>query len=123
LLYASFDRVVAQASGIRVQRADDVLLILIALTIVVSIQSVGIVLVAALLVTPAAAAAQLTRRFLPMMLVSIAIGASSSLGGLYLSYYLGSASGATIVLVATFAFFVALAQARISAARRSRPAL
>lgn len=108
LLYSSFDATVAQASGIRVGLVDDALLVLVALTIIVSIQSVGIVLVAALLVTPAAAAAQLTRRFVPMLVLAGAFGVAASVGGLYLSYFMASASGATIVLLATLIFFGAL---------------
>ncbi|MEO9264297.1 MAG: metal ABC transporter permease, partial [Candidatus Baltobacteraceae bacterium] len=108
LLYTSFDPVVAEASGMRAGVVEYVLLVAIALTIVVSLQSVGIVLVAALLVTPAAAAYQLTARFAPMMGLSAFLGAISTVGGLYLSYYLRSSSGATIVLLATVLFFIAL---------------
>jgi ABC-type Mn2+/Zn2+ transport system permease subunit len=93
--------------------------VLLSLTIIVSLQSVGIILVAALLVTPAAAAAQLTRRFVPMLLLSGSFGVVSSVGGLYLSYGLRSASGATIVLLATLIFFAAIG---VSAVRRRRPA-
>ena len=60
------------------------LLVLVALTVIIGLQSVGIVLVAALLVTPAAAAYQLTKRFTPMLVISIVIGAVSAVGGLYL---------------------------------------
>jgi manganese/iron transport system permease protein len=109
LLYSSFDPVVAKASGINVELVDYVLLALLALTIIISLQTIGIILVAALLVTPAAAAAQLTRRFAPMMVSSATIGVLCSVGGLYLSYYLHAASGATIVLLATVVFFIALA--------------
>ena len=112
LLYSSFDPVVAQASGIPVPAVDYILLVLLALTIIVSLESVGIVLVAALLVTPAATAAQLTSRFVPMMSLAVVIGAFCSVGGLYLSYYLKSASGATIVLLATLVFFIAMAVRR-----------
>jgi ABC-type Mn2+/Zn2+ transport system permease subunit len=108
LLFTSFDPVVAQASGIRTELVDYVLLVLLALTIVISIQSVGIVLVAALLVTPAAAAAQLTRRFTHMLALSASIGAGCAVLGLYASYYLHAASGATIVLLATLVFFIAM---------------
>jgi ABC-type Mn2+/Zn2+ transport system permease subunit len=118
LLYTSFDPIVAQASGIRSTFIDDVLLVLLSLTITISLQSVGIILVAALLVTPAAAAAQLTKRFVPMLLLSGAFGVISSVGGLYLSYELRSASGATIVLLATLIFFVSIG---VSAARRRQP--
>ena len=120
LLYTSFDPVVAQAAGIRAGFVDYALLVIIALTIIVSLQAVGIVLVAALLVTPAAAAAQLTKRFVPMMALSCAFGVFSSVGGLYASYELHASSGATIVLLATLVFFAALS---FNAARRPRRAL
>jgi manganese/iron transport system permease protein len=118
LLFASFDPIVAQAAGVPVIVLDYVLLVLLALTIVVSLESIGIVLVAALLVTPAAAAAQVTRRFVPMLVTSVTIGVGSCIAGLLLSYYAAAASGATIVLVATVAFFVLFA-----AGRRARRAL
>ena len=76
-------------------------------------------LVAALLVTPAAAASQLTKRFVPMMALSCAFGVFSSVGGLYASYELHASSGATIVLLATLVFFAALG---FNAARRPRRA-
>jgi manganese/iron transport system permease protein len=117
LLFTTFDPVVAEASGIHAAFVDYVLLVLLALTIIISLESVGIVLVAALLVTPAAAAFQLTRRFSRMMILSAIIGAVCAVLGLYLSYYLRSASGATIVLLATAAFFAAML------VRRLRPAL
>ncbi len=108
LLYTSFDPVVAEASGINAPFIEYALLVLLALTIIISLQAVGIVLVAALLVTPAAAAYQLTTRFARMMALSAAFGAVCAVGGLYLSYYLRSSSGATIVLLATLLFFVAM---------------
>jgi manganese/iron transport system permease protein len=108
LLYTSFDPVVAQASGIRAPLYEYLLLVMLALTIVVALQAVGIVLVAALLVTPAAAAYQLTSRFAPMMALAALFGAVSTVGGLYLSYYLRASSGATIVLLATLLFFAAI---------------
>ncbi|MBV8369954.1 MAG: metal ABC transporter permease [Candidatus Eremiobacteraeota bacterium] len=120
LLYTSFDPIVAEAAGIRAGFVDYALLVILALTIIVALQAVGIVLVAALLVTPAAAAAQLTKRFIPMMLLSCLFGVFSTVGGLYASYELHASSGATIVLLATLLFFVTLA---ISAARRPRRAL
>src|SRR5579862_5413143 len=113
LLYTTFDPVVAQASGIRADLYEYALLVMLALTIVVALQAVGIVLVAALLVTPAAAAYQLTSRFAPMMTLSASIGVVSTLGGLYLSYYVRASSGATIVLFATVLFFAALAASRL----------
>jgi manganese/iron transport system permease protein len=119
LLYTSFDPIVAQAAGIRAGFLDYALLVLIAVTIIVSLQAVGIVLVAALLVTPAAAASQLTKRFVPMMALSCGFGVFSSVGGLYASYELHASSGATIVLLATLVFFAALG---VNGARRPRRA-
>ena len=109
LLYTTFDPVVAEASGIAAPTYEYILLVMLALTIVVALQAVGIVLVAALLVTPAAAAYQLTSRFAPMMALSSLFGAASTVGGLYLSYYVRASSGATIVLLATLLFFLAIA--------------
>jgi manganese/iron transport system permease protein len=121
LLYTSFDPVVAKASGVHVETIEYVLLVMLALTIIVALQSVGIILVAALLVTPAAAAYQLTSRFSRMMALAAAMGIISTVGGLYLSYFLRSSSGATIVLLATVLFFLAIAakQLRSAYARRA----
>jgi manganese/iron transport system permease protein len=120
LLYTSFDPVVAGASGMHVERIEYVLLVMLALTIIVALQSVGIILVAALLVTPAAAAYQLTSRFAPMMLLACVFGVVSTVGGLYLSYFVRASSGATIVLLATVLFFAAVGakQIRSASARR-----
>jgi len=116
LLFASFDPLMAQASGLPTTALSNLLLVILAVTIVVSLQAAGIVLVAALLVTPAAAAYQLTNRFGPMMATSAGIGVGSAVIGLYASYYLNAASGSTIVLTATLCFFVAMA---LSPKRRS----
>ena len=108
LVLISFDREVAEAMGYPVFRLDLLLLVLIALTIVVALQAVGNVLVMALLVTPSATARLLTNRLRPMMALGALIGALSGLIGLYASYYLDLAAGATIVLVATAIFFLVL---------------
>ncbi len=103
----TFDPILAKTLNLPVEGFRLLLLILLAVTIVVSLQTVGIGLVAAMLVTPPAAAALLTRRLSTMIGVSAAIGAFSSLVGLYISFYLNVASGAAIVLVATFIFLLA----------------
>ncbi len=108
LLYATFDPLGAQASGIRVGLLEYVFLTIVALAIVVSLQAVGIILVVAMLVTPAATAQLLTSRFGAMMRIGVVIGISAAVSGLYLSYWLDVASGATIVLVETAMFFLAL---------------
>ncbi|HEY4753027.1 MAG TPA: metal ABC transporter permease, partial [Candidatus Limnocylindrales bacterium] len=104
LLYATFDPLGAAASGIRVERLELLFLALVAITIVVSLQAVGIILVVAMLVTPAATAQLVTVRFTRLMLTAAAIGIASAILGLYLSYWLDVASGATIVLVQTVWF-------------------
>ncbi|MDQ6767986.1 MAG: metal ABC transporter permease [Candidatus Eremiobacteraeota bacterium] len=116
LLFASFDPVSAGASGLPVDALSYTLLVMLAVTIIVSLQAAGIILVAALLVTPAATAYQLTNRFGSMMVISALVGVGAGIFGLYLSYYLNVASGATIVLVATACFFIAMA---LSPKRRS----
>jgi manganese/iron transport system permease protein len=108
LLYATFDPLGAAASGIKVERLEYLFLALVALTIVVSLQAVGIILVVAMLVTPAATAQMLTVRFTRLMLLAALVGIASSIVGLYLSYWLDVASGATIVLVQTGLFLLAL---------------
>jgi manganese/iron transport system permease protein len=109
LLYATFDPLGAAASGIPVDRLEYLFLALVALTIVVSLQAVGIILVVAMLITPAATAQLVTVRFTRLMLVAALVGIASSIAGLYLSYWLDVASGATIVLVQTATFLVVLA--------------
>jgi ABC-type Mn2+/Zn2+ transport system permease subunit len=108
-LFVAFDPEMAAVAGLPVKLLDFFLVTLIALTVVVSLKVVGIILVAALLVTPAAAAYQLTSDFHRMMLLSICFGVGSALTGLILSTLLDTPSGATMVLTATLAFFLAVA--------------
>ncbi len=115
-LALSFDAEVASVMGLPVRKLHYLLLVLIALTVVLSVKSVGVVLVSALIVTPAAAAWQLTVNFRRMMLLSLFFGIASSVAGLLLSWYVDIPSGAGIVLTATVVFFVAWA---VSPRRRS----
>ncbi len=108
LLYATFDPLGAAASGLRVGALEYLFLGLVAVTIVVSIQAVGIILVVAMLVTPAATAQLLTVRFTRLVGTAALVGASSAITGLYLSYWFDFASGATIVLVQSTVFGLAL---------------
>jgi manganese/iron transport system permease protein len=108
LLYATFDPLGAAATGLRVGWLDSLFLALVAMTIVVSLQAVGIILVVAMLVTPAATAQLLTARFVRLMGVAVAVGVLAALVGLYVSYWLDAASGATIVLIETLMFLAAL---------------
>jgi manganese/iron transport system permease protein len=108
LLFATFDPLGAGAAGLPVRRLDDLLLILIAVTIVISLQAVGIVLVVAMITTPAATAQLLVKRFGQMIGVAALIGVTAAVAGLYLSYALDLASGAAIVLFETALFLVVL---------------
>jgi manganese/iron transport system permease protein len=108
LLFATFDPLGAGAAGLPVRRLDDLLLILIAVTIVISLQAVGIVLVVAMITTPAATAQMLVQRFGKMISTAALIGVVSAVAGLYLSYALDLASGAAIVLVETTLFLLVL---------------
>jgi ABC-type Mn2+/Zn2+ transport system permease subunit len=109
LLFVAFDPTVAEASGVPAGALNYLLLGLLGATIVISIQAVGIVLVISLLVTPAATAYLLTKKFHHMILTGMGFGSISALLGIYLSYYLDVASGAAIILVATAIFFLILA--------------
>ncbi|HYN70223.1 MAG TPA: metal ABC transporter permease [Candidatus Eisenbacteria bacterium] len=109
LLYSTFDPLGAAASGLPVVRLDYLFLALIALTIVVSLQAVGIILVVAMLVTPAATGQLLASSFGRLVAVAIVVGIASPIVGLYLSYWLDAATGATIVLVESALFLAALA--------------
>ena len=111
-LVLSFDPLLATTLRLPVDRLQNLMLILLAVVIVVSIQAVGVALVLAMLVTPAAAASLLTRRLPVMMGVGAAIGATSAVIGLYLSYYTDLPSGPAIVLTVTAIFFIALAVGR-----------
>lgn len=106
-LVISFDPVLAATLRLPAGLLNNLMLVLLALTIVVSLQTVGVGLVAAMLVTPAATAYLLTRRLRNMMLVSAGFGALASLVGLYISYYANVVSGAAVVLTATVFFLLA----------------
>lgn len=106
-LVISFDPTLAVTLRLPAEFLRYLLLILIAITIVVALQVVGIALMVAMLVTPAATASLLTRRLAPMMGVAAVIGALSGIVGLYLSFYLNIASGPAVVLVTTLLFVLA----------------
>lgn len=106
-LVLSFDPILAATLRLPATFLHYLLLVLIAVAIVVSLQTVGVALMVAMLVTPAATAYLVTRRLPTMMVLAAAIGAFSGVAGLYLSYYFSVASGAAIVLVCTALFGVA----------------
>ena len=105
-LVLSFDPVLAATLRLPARFLENLLLVLIAVTIVVSLQTVGIALMVAMLVTPAATALLLTRRVHLMMLLAAVIAAVSGVVGLYFSYYVSIASGAAIVLACTAIFLL-----------------
>ncbi len=109
LLYATFDPLGAAAAGLPVELLEYAFLAVVAVTIVVSLKAVGIILVVAMLVTPAATAQLLTVRFGRMMALAIVVGIVSAVVGLYVSLWADAASGATIVLVETALFLAAMA--------------
>ncbi len=106
--YSSFDRELAQADRIPVLFDDYILSILIAVTVVVSLKLVGIVLIAAFLVIPAASARLLSKSFSRMTVISVSVGMLSAIGGLWISYYLDIPSGATIILLQAVVFILAV---------------
>jgi len=108
LLFVTFDQEMARISGLPAGALYILLLSLMALTIVLSIKVVGIILVSALVVIPAAAAYQLTEDFWRMMVLAVVIGNLSAIAGLFLSYRFDTPSGATMVLMATLVFFVSI---------------
>ena len=106
-LVLSFDPVLSKTLRLPADFLNYLMLLLIAVTIVLSLQTVGVALMSAMLVTPAASASLLTRRLPIMMALAAAIGALSAISGLYLSFYINIASGPAIVLVTSFFFLLA----------------
>ena len=124
LVTISLDRESARAMGIGVFGLDLVLYVLVTLAVVISVQTIGNVLVLALLITPAATARLLTDRLGVMMFLAPVIGGGSAIVGLYVSWSWDVPTGATIVLVLTAAFLIAwfLAPRQGFVARRRRRA-
>jgi len=112
LLHA-FDPAQARASGLRVNWLHYGLLTILSLTVVATLSAVGLILAVALLVTPGAIAFLLVRSFGRMLFVAVGVCLVSMLGGVYLSFYLDSAPGPTIVLVLTALFIVAFSRRMI----------
>lgn len=112
LAYATFDEELAATDGVRVGRLEYLLLALAAVIIVVSVRVVGVILMAAYLVIPAASARLLAHSLFQMTLISIALGVLSTLLGLYASFVLDVPSGSTIVLTQAALFVLAALIAR-----------
>jgi zinc transport system permease protein len=122
-LALSFDEEFGTVVGMPTERLYFVLLCLIALTVVVLIRVVGIILIIALLTIPAAMARQFTHSLKRMMLLSILFGAVFAIGGLWLSYELDLASGATIILVSGTLFLASLGFSKLRSKRQQKISL
>jgi ABC-type Mn2+/Zn2+ transport system permease subunit len=123
LLFTSYDPLMAAASGLPVGPLQYGLLALLALTTVIALQTVGVVLVVALLVTPAATAQLLVRSLPAMMALGALIGAASSLIGLYVAWHADLSASASIVLTATALFALAFVFAPSRGLRRGAGAV
>jgi ABC-type Mn2+/Zn2+ transport system permease subunit len=108
LLFVTFDPEVAEASGVRVARIDALLMLVLAASILATMNVMGVTLIAAALVVPAVVARMITSSFSTMLWLSALIGAVCGFVGMNLSYHLDVASGPTIVLVGGLLFLVAL---------------
>ena len=108
LLFSSFDPVGSQVVGRRTNIIDYVFLVILALVIVIGIQAAGVILVMAMLVTPAATAYLLVRRFVTMMVVAAALGTLAAVTGLYISYHFNLTAGPAMTLVASGIFVLAI---------------
>ena len=108
LVFATFDPIGAKVAGLRTGLLENLLLALLALVIVISLQAVGIILVLAMLIVPAATARLLVRRFAPSMIAGAIIGTVTAITGLYFSYYFNLPSGPSMTLVAVILFAAAV---------------
>jgi ABC-type Mn2+/Zn2+ transport system permease subunit len=117
LLVVSFDRTTSGALGVPSAPTDIALLILIALSVLIAVQALGNLLVVALLIAPAAAARLLTHRMLSMMATAAALAIVSGVAGLYVSYHLRTAAGASIALAMVATYLIAAAAARLTPGR------
>jgi ABC-type Mn2+/Zn2+ transport system permease subunit len=119
LLAGGFDRGAARSLGAAPGRTEAALLVLLAVAIVVAVQGLGNLLVVAAFVGPAAAARQLTERIVPMLALAISIAVLAGLAGLYLSYYAGTAGGASVALAIVGAYLLSLPAGRLLLLLRS----
>jgi len=121
LLVAGFDRGTAPSLGVSPALVDAALLLLLGAGIVVAVQGLGNLLVVAVFVGPAAAARRLSDRMLPMMLLAAGLAAVAGIAGLYLSYYAGTAGGASVALAIVAVYLFSLPMGRLREFRRAAP--
>ncbi len=115
LLFTTFDEEVAQFYGVPTSWVDTMFSLILAATIVVSMQVLGVTLIAAAVVIPPVVARLLTDSFKNMVLLSTGIGASCGLGGVYISYYIDVSSGASVVLFSALLFVLVLTYTNLKA--------
>ncbi|MBO4401532.1 MAG: metal ABC transporter permease [Selenomonadaceae bacterium] len=108
LLISSVNKTLARSRGIKTQAVESIFAVMLAVVVALSIQWVGILIINALLVLPAAAARNVTNSVKPYHALSVAVALASGLTGLFLAYELNSAAGSTIVVVAAAIYFVTL---------------
>lgn len=118
ILFYSFDPLGAQVRNLNVTFLNYLFLIILSLSIVGSLQTVGIVLVLSMLLIPAAAAKLVTKTFVKSIKISAFFGGFSSVAGLYLSYYFNLPSGPTMSLVATGIFMLSLLSRKLLLKRK-----
>jgi ABC-type Mn2+/Zn2+ transport system permease subunit len=116
LLAGGFDRAAARSLGAAPSTTEAALLVLLALAIVIAVQGLGNLLVVAVFVGPAATARQLSDRIGPMIGIAIATAVLAGLAGLYLSYYAGTAGGASVALAIVALYLLSLPAARLRTA-------
>jgi ABC-type Mn2+/Zn2+ transport system permease subunit len=119
LMLAGFDRASASALGGRPFVTDLLLLALVAATIVVAVQALGNLLVVALLVGPASVGRLLADRIVPMMCVATGTAIAGGIGGLYLSYFAGTAGGASIAVTIVGIYLLAVGATGLTRARHA----
>lgn len=119
LQFSTFDPEMAEISGIPASLISILLSILMGLTIVVSLQAVGELLVLALIILPASAAYQMTQSLQKMIFIAVIIGVLSSITGLIAAFYLDAPTGSTIVIILGLIFFLAMGFSRIKKINRS----
>lgn len=113
LLASGFDRAAARALGVSPGFAEAALLVLLATATVVAVQGLGNLLVVALFVGPAATARNLSERIVPMLAISAAAAVLAGVAGLYVSYFLGTAGGASVALAILFVYLLSLPLGRL----------
>jgi ABC-type Mn2+/Zn2+ transport system permease subunit len=118
-LFSTFDPEVADVSGVDVRRMDALLMLVLSVSILATLQIIGVTLVAAILVIPAVVARMLSDSFSRMLWISTGLGAAAGAVGMYLSYHLAIPSGTTIVLVNAVVFVAVLLVTRGRALRRA----